>query len=307
MTGDLMSGGRSTGIKVKINSGGPAIGYSSVRQQMYKDKSIYLGYVSTDEAIQDSVKLPTTAVFAETNISPQMIMWDPKTYPAVTDVKGLTAALTKSGGVIRYFNGAAYMSYMQGAGIVTKGVLDGSYDGTPAKFVAAKGKDAQQGFATAEPYIYQNQVGAWKKPVKFQLVYDTGYPIYPEAVSVRTADLTKDSACLKKLVPVLQQADVDYIKDPSKTNDLITQLVTAYNNGWVYDDSVAEYAVAEMKKLKLVGNGPSGYVGEMEAARVQKVMTIDTPIFTATGAAPKAGLKPSDLFTNRFLSTTIKF
>ena len=307
VTGDLMANGKSTGVKLQINSGGPAIGYSSVSQQMYKDKSIYMGYVSTDEALQDSVKLPTTAVFAETNISPQMIMWDPATYPNVTDIKSLTAALTPGKHVIRYFNGAAYMTYMQGAGYVTKAVLDGSYDGTPAKFVAAKGADAQQGFATAEPYIYAHELGSWNKPVKFQLIYDTGYPIYPEAMSVRAADLSKDAPCLKKLVPIMQQADVDYINNPGTTNDLITQLVTAYNNGWVYDNAVATYAVAEMKKLKLVGNGPSGYVGEMEASRVQKIIDIDTPIFTSTGATPKAGITPADLFTNEFLSKTVKF
>jgi hypothetical protein len=307
VTGDLMANGKSTGVKLQINSGGPAIGYSSVSQQMYKDKSIYMGYVSTDEALQDSVKLPTKAVFAETNISPQMVMWDPATYPNVTTIKELTAALTPGKHVIRYFNGAAYMTYMEGAGYVTKAVLDGSYDGTPAKFVAAKGADAQQGFATAEPYIYGKELSSWDKPVKFQLVYDTGYPIYPEAMSVRTADLTKDAPCLKKLVPIMQQADIDYIKNPTSTNTLITSLVTAYNNGWVYDDAVAKYAVAEMKKLKLIGNGPDGYLGEMTDARVQKIIDVDTPIFTSSGAAPKSGITPADLYTNEFLSKSIKY
>ncbi len=32
---------------------------------------------------------------------------------------------------------------------------------------AAGGKDMQQGFASAEPYVYQNEVSAWGKPVKF--------------------------------------------------------------------------------------------------------------------------------------------
>ena len=223
VTGDLVAGGKATGVKIQIRSGGPAIGFQSVSQQMYTDKTITLGYVSTDEALQNSVKLPTKAVFAETNISPQMIMWDPAKYPSVTDIKSLGAALSKSGGVIRYFKGAAYMSYLQGAGILPASVLDGSYDGTPAKFAAAQGKDAQQGFATAEPYVYQNEVGAWKKPVKYQLVYDTGYPIYPEAMSVRTADEQKLAPCLKKLMPVMQQADVDYVKSPSTANKLIVE------------------------------------------------------------------------------------
>ena len=307
VTGDLVVGGKSTGVKVQVRSGGPAIGFQPVTQQMYTDTSITLGYVSSDEALQNSAKLPTKAVFAETNKSPQMIMWDPKTYPSVTDIKSLSATLSKSGGVIRYFKGAAYMSYLEGAGIVSAKVLDGSYDGAPAKFVAAQGKDGQQGFATAEPYIYQNEVGAWKKPVKFQLVYDTGYPIYPEAMSIRTGDESKLAPCLKKLVPVLQQADVDYVMDPTAANKLIVDLVTKYNNGWVYGDAVAAFGAKQLTALGLVGNGPSGYAGEMEASRFQKVIDIDTPIFTKGGSAPKSGIKPADLFTNDYLSKSVTF
>jgi hypothetical protein len=307
VTGDLVVGGKSTGVKIQIRSGGPAIGFGSVSQQMYTDKSITLGYVSSDEALQNSAKLPTKAVFAETDKSPQMIMWDPKTYPKVTDIKSLGAALQKSGGVIRYFKGAAYMGYLEGAGILPASVLDGSYDGSPAKFAAAQGKDAQQGFATAEPYVYEKEVGAWRKPVKFQTIYDTGYPIYPEAMSVRTGDESKLAPCLKKLVPVLQQADVDYIKDPATANKLIVDLVTQYNNGWVYSQGVADYAAKQLKALNLIANGPSGFAGEMDQARFQKVIDIDTPIFTKGGTAPKSGIKPADLFTNEYLSKSIKF
>jgi hypothetical protein len=307
VTGDLMSGGKSTGVKIQIRSGGPAIGYQSVTQQMYTDTSITLGYVSTDEALQNSAKLPTKAVFAENDKSPQMIMWDPKTYPDVTDIKSLGTALAKSGGVVRYFKGAAYMSYLEGAGYLPAKTLDGSYDGTPAKFVAAGGKDAQQGFASAEPYIYENEVGAWKKPVKFQLVYDTGYPIYPEAMSIRSADQDKLAPCLKKLVPVMQQADVDYFKDPSTANKTIIDLVTKYNNGWVYDQATADFGAKQYKDLQLVANGPSGYIGEMTDDRVQKIIDLDTPIFTKGGTAPKSGITPADLYTNEYMDTSIKF
>ena len=307
VTGDLYAKGAPTGVKVEVRAGGPAIGFQSVSSTMYSDKSILLGYVTTDEGVSNSSKLPTTAVFAENDISPQMIMWDPSVYPNVTDIKSLGAALPANGGVVRYFKGAAYMDYLTGSKILDKASTDGGYDGTPAQFVAAKGKDAQQGFATAEPYIYKNEVKAWGKDVKFQLIYDTGYPVYPEAMAVRTADLEKNAACLKKLVPVLQQADVDYIKSPDTTNALIVDLVTKYNNGWVYSKGVADYAVKQMKDLGIAKNGPSGYVGEMTAERIQKVIDIDTPIFTAQNAAPKSGLKAADLFTIDYLDKSIKF
>ncbi len=307
VTGDLVVGGKSTGVKVQIRSGGPAIGFQSVTQQMYTDKSITLGYVSTDEAVQNSAKFPTTAVLAQTDKSPQMIMWDPEKYPSVTDIKSLGAALEKSGGVIRYFKGAAYMSYLEGAGIVPKSVLDGSYDGTPAKFVSAAGKDAQQGFASAEPYIYENEVGAWKKPVKFQLIYDTGYPIYPEAISVRSAEKEQLAPCLKQLIPVMQQATKDYFGAPKTANTTILDLVAKYNNGWVYSQGTADFGAKQYADLKLIANGPSGYLGEMTDDRVQKIIDVDTPIFTKGGTPPKSGVKPADLYTNEFLDKSIKF
>lgn len=307
VTGDLDIAGKSTGIKVEIRAGGPAIGYQTVSSQMYQDKTINLGYVSTDEAVQLSDKLPTTAVFAPLEKAPTMVMWDPATYSKVTTVKQLGSALKTSGGVVRYFSGSAYMDYLTGAGILPKSVIDGTYDGTPAKFVAAKGKDAQQGFASAEPYIYQNEIPAWGKKLNFQLLNDVGYPNYASAVSVRSADLTSLSPCLTKLVPVLQQAEVDYYTSPAATNKVILALVAAYNNGWVYTQGTADYSVAESKKLGLVGNGDNAYMGDMTDARIQKIIDIDTPIFTASGSAPKAGLKVSDIANNSFLSKTIGF
>ncbi|WP_426595024.1 ABC transporter substrate-binding protein [Cellulomonas sp. McL0617] len=307
VTGDLVAGGKPTGVKIEVRAGGPAIGFTQASAQMYTDKDITLGYVSTDEQVQLSDKFPTTAVFAENDKSPMMIMWDPTKYPDVTDIKSLGSALKDSGGVIRYFNGAAYMSYLIGSGILDKSVTDGSYDGTPANFVAAAGKDAQQGFATAEPYIYQNEVPAWGKAVKLQTIHDTGFPLYPEAMSVRTGDLATLTPCLKKLVPVMQQADVDYINDPATTNALILDLVKQYNNGWVYSQGVADFAVKQMKDLDIASNGDNAYVGDMDETRVQKIIDIMTPIYTDAGAPPKAGLKASDLYTNQFLDQTIGF
>ncbi|PCN47793.1 nitrate ABC transporter substrate-binding protein [Curtobacterium sp. 'Ferrero'] len=303
VTGDLYANGKSTGVKLEIRAGGPAIGYSKVSSQMYQDKSITLGYVSTDEAVQFSGNLPTTAVFAENDQSPMVIMWDPSKYPKVDSIKSLGKALEKDGGVVRYFNGAAYMTYLQQSGNLPKSVLDGSYDGTPAKFVAAGGKDAQQGFATAEPYIYQNQVAAWGKKVDYALISSTGWNPYPETMSVRTGDLQKLSPCLEKLVPVMQQADVDYLKSPQATNDLITKLVQQYNNGWTYDSKVGDFAAEQMVKLG-IAKDTDGYIGSMDESRMQSFLEKAEPIF-AGGGDVKSGITPSDLYTNEFLSKSI--
>jgi len=305
VTGPLYANGQPTGVKVQIRAGGPAIGNSTVSAEMYEDKSITLGYVDTDESIEFSGKLPTTAVFAENNISPQIIMWDPKTYPGVTTIKQLGKKLAANGGVVYYFAGAAYMDYLIEDGLLSTSTTDGSYDGTPDKFVEAQGKDGQQGFATAEPYIYSHEVQAWNKPVKYQLIADAGWQPYPEPLSVRTGQLKQLTPCLKKLVPVLQQADVDYLTNPTPTNNLVDKLVTAYNNGWTYDIHVGTYAAGMMKKLELSQKLP--YIGYMSSPRISKLIGQAKPIFGKTkGAAVKSGLTPSDISTNQFMSSKIK-
>ena len=306
VTSDLYANGQPTGVKLQIRAGGPAIGYSTVSAQMYQDKSITLGYVTTDEAVEFSGKLPTTAVFAENNVSPQIIMWDPKTYPGVTTIKQLGQKLAAKHGVVRYFSGAAYMQHLISAGYLPASVTDSSYDGTPAKFVTDQGRSGQQGFATAEPYLYRHEVQAWDKPVDFQLIADTGWSPYPEAMSVRTGDLAKLSPCLKKLVPVMQQADVDYLKSPTATNNLIDTLVKDYNTGWTYDAAVGRYAAAETKKLKIASDAGNSYVGALSATRVAALIKLAVPIYDkAKGAGVKPDLKPSDLFTDKFLSHKI--
>ncbi len=293
--------GASTGVNLEVRSGGPAIGFQTVTSQLYTDPAITLGYVNTDEAVQLSATQPTTAVFAPLDISPLMIMWDPATYPNVTSIKDLGTTDAR----VRYFDGSAYMAYFTGAGLLKPGQVDGSYDGTPANFVAAGGKDAQQGFASAEPFIYQNEVPAWGKPVRFQLLHDAGFQAYQASISIRSADKAPLSGCLKALVPVLQQAQVDYLADPAKANALILDLVKQYDTGWVYSNGVAGYSAEEQIKLGLVGNGPDKTIGNFEMPRIQGVLDIVTPIFAGQGTPVAAGTTPDTVATNEFIDMSI--
>jgi hypothetical protein len=228
-------------------------------------------------------------------------MWDPKTYP---NVKTL-AQLGKTGASIVVSPGTLYSELLVAKGLVAKKQIDTSYDGAPARFVGDP-KIAQQGFATAEPYIYQHEVTAWGKPVAYGLLADVGYNVYPEPLSVRTADVSKDSACLKKLVPILQKAQIGYLKDPSRTNKLITDLVTRYNDGWTYSEGVAEYAAKEMKSLNIVANDASGPLGGMDPARIQQSIDTFSPLLKSSGTAPKAGLKSGDIADTQFIDKTVK-
>ena len=80
VSGPLVAGGKDTGVRLEVRTGGPSIGFEPVSSQMYKDPAITLGQVSTDEAIRFSAKQATLAVMAPMEISPFMIMWDPSTW-----------------------------------------------------------------------------------------------------------------------------------------------------------------------------------------------------------------------------------
>lgn len=302
VSGPLFDRGKYTGVDLEIRAGGPAIGFQSVTSQMYADPEILLGYVDTDQAIQNSESNPTTAVMAPLDISPQMIMWDPATYP---QVKGI-ADLKPTNARVLYFDGGTYMSYLTGAGILSPDQVDGSYDGTPANFVAEGGKAAQQGFASSEPQVYQEEIEGWKKPVDYQLIHDTNYPIYKSALAVRSADLESNAACLEKLVPVLQRGSVDYLASPQAADQIILDAVEQFDTGWVYSQRNADYARETMAELKLVGNGPNGTIGDFDTARIDRVIAVTTPIFTEQGTPPVAGLTAEAVATNRFVDESVR-
>jgi hypothetical protein len=277
VSGPLMASGEYTGVNVEIRAGGPAIGYSTVAAQMYQDTDITIGYASTGDQIAQSADLPVTAFMAPLEINPQMIMWDPETYPDVETI----ADLGKTDAVVRYFGGAAYMEWLIADGQLSRDQVDGGYDGTPANFVAAQGADAQQGFASAEPYV--------------------------ATLSVRSEELEELSPCLELITPVLQQAEVDFYSDPAATNEIILDLVDQYDTGWVYSEGVADFSVAQQVELGLVGNGDDSTVGNFDLDRVQGSLDAMLPIAIELGTPAAEGLTVDDLVTNEFIDESIGF
>jgi hypothetical protein len=300
VNGPLVAEGRDTGVRIEVRSGGPATGFELVSAQMYKDRDITVGQVNTDEAVRFSAKQPTLAVAAPMEISPFMIMWDPATHPQFN----IIADIGQTDATVYYFEGDTYMEYLIGSGILRKSQVNGSYDGSPKFFVGAKGEAAQAGFATSEPYIYSEEIPEWKKPVKYALVNDTGYPFYPQAMSIRTGDKEKLAPCMEKLVPIVQRAQVDFLKDPDKTNAFIRDIVVKYKTFWTYSEGLSTYAIQKMRE-DFVNNGSDGTLGNFETPRVQRIIDIVTPILTAQRQAPKEGLRPEDIFTNEFIDSGI--
>lgn len=303
VTGPLVTSGEYTGVDVTILSGGPATGFTQPNAQMYNDPSIFLAYVGTDEAIAHSGDLPTVGVFAPLQKDPQMLMWDPETYP---DVEGI-ADLGAEGVTIRVFPGGTYIDAFVGQGILSADQIDSTYDGAPAVFVSEGGAIAQQGFASAEPYIYENEVEQWGKPVAYQLINDAGYPKYAAVLSVIPENIDTYSECLTALVPVLQQATVDFFADPQSTIDLVLELVQAYDTGWVYSQGVAEFSVETMLNDGIAGNDANGEMGTVDPERMTELFDLVTPIYTEQSLPVKEGVTVDDIWTDQFLDSSISF
>jgi hypothetical protein len=304
VTGPLIDAdGNDTGVKIQVRSGGAAQNFSPVTQLLYESDDVLLGYVYTDEAIQFSGDFPTVAIQSGFEKNPQMLMWDPETYPDVTGI----ADLGTEGVKIRYFGGAAYMDFFTGTGVLSKDQVDGSYTGDPSLFIADEGAAAQQGFGSAEPYLYENELTDWGKPVKYEYINDAGWENYAESIATKPENIETYAACFEKLVPIIQQASVDYVNDPARTNEIILAAVDAFGEdfGWTYSAGAADFGVATMLEDGLIANGPDDIIGNFDLERVNKLIELAVPIYTAQGATPKEGVTADDIVTNEFIDESI--
>ncbi len=286
-------------ITVEIRAGGPFVGNQQTVALMATDDDIFMGYVNTDEAIANYEQFPTTAVVAPLDINPQIIMWDPETYDISSwdDVKD-------TGAVINHFAGASYTEYLVGSGLVDDDQLDASYDGSPTRFVAEGGALIQQGFATQEPYNYENVFAEWGKPVEFLLIHDSGYELYQGPLAILDSKLDDAArSCLAAFVPVFQQSIVDFQQDPSATNAAILQAVIDLDSFWqLSEDSVAN-TVVEMGALQIVGNGPDQTIGNFDLDRVNEVIKVTAEQVPSIPVPD--GLTAEDLVTNEFIDPSI--
>jgi hypothetical protein len=302
VTGPLVAHGVDTGVDIEIRAGGPAIGFQQVSAQMYADRSITLGMIPLDEAIQNSTAQPVTGVMAPYDVDPLVIMWDPKTHPNFDSITDIGQTDTK----VLFFNGErTYMDYLLGTGQLRQSQVDGSYDGSPDRLAASRGAIAVQGFATSEPWKWEHEVPAWGRPLNYQLVADSGYPNYRNLFAIRSGDKGRLAGCLRKLVPMLQQATVDFMAAPDPVIRTVLSIVDSTRQA--YTDSVArsEHAVTVMRDDGLVTNGRTPMIGDFDRSRVDRLLRIDVPIFTGQHKALRPGLVGTDIATNEFLDPSI--
>jgi hypothetical protein len=290
----------TTGVNVEIRAGGPAIGFQQVTAQMYTDDSILLGMIGTDEQIGNSGSQPTKAVMAWYAKNPQIFFWGNPAWNFTS-----VAEIGQNGAPVLAFSGGAYLDVLVGKGLLKTGQIDTSYTGDPSRFVAADGNIVSQGFVTAEPYIYENEVNGWKKPIKF-LLLDKEVPVYQNTLTIRADKLEANRACLQRLIPLLQRSSIDYLKGSGPVNNVLIDFTAKIKGGTQITAPGAADAVQKMTTLGIVGNGKDGVFGSYDTAQIQALISDFGPVFANRGKALKPGLQPSDIFTNEFLDKSIK-
>jgi hypothetical protein len=301
LTGPLVASGVDTGVRIQIRAGGPAIGFQNVSAQMYADPSVTLGMVNSDEAIQQSATTPVLAVMAPFDLDPQVVLWDPAAHPDWNTISDIGQTDTK----VLYYQGTPFMDYLLGSGILRASQVDGSYDGSPSRFVASGGRIAVQGYATNEPYLYEHEVRQWRRPVRYALINDTGYPNYANMLAIRAGDRDRLAGCLTKLVPILQRAQVEFMARSDATVRLILSTVKAYHGGFFYSRALADYAIAVMAQEAIVSNGGNRIFGDIDTGRISRLIDILRPILAGQRKPLPAGLTADQMVTNAYVDPAI--
>ena len=297
VTGPLVASGADTGIDVEIRIGGAAVGFQQTGALMYEDTDIFLGMIRLVEAMEFHEDLPVVGVLAMFEKSPFSVYWDPETYPDADEV----ADLREDNVTIMLGRPDPFQDYWLAEGIMDESQMDLSDMAKPAAFIGHNGEWAEAGFATAEPFLYEFEVPEWGRPVRVQLIHDTGWEEYFQTMAVRTDDLSAEADCLEQLVPIIQQSIVDYYADPTATNALILELVDAYDTGWVYSQEGAEFSHSTQLELGIVSNGENAYIGDFGPERVAGLMGLVDEVTEID----VSGVAPEDVYTNDFIDQSI--
>ena len=297
--GPMVRGGTDLGVEWEVRAGGPFLGGSSVSEIMALDDSIHLGYASTDQQVNHWDVTQLVSIVAPLEKNPQMVMWDPEVYPDLSGIR----EIGERGIIVQVFSGGTFPDVFIAQGIWDEENVDKGYTGSPARFIA-DGDIAQQGFASAEPFQYEFVHTDYGRAVAFELLHDAGFEIYSQTIGVRNGQIEEMRPCLERLVPIIQQAAVDFNASPDRANAIIVDAVQAYDTWWSYSPELAAFSVEAQRQYGLVGDGPDSTAGNMEPSRYEKT-------FNDMVAAGMQGIDPDltwdQLFTNEFIDPNISY
>jgi hypothetical protein len=282
--------------------------FDKLNSAILLDGEADMAYINMSDIIKDSAAVDMVAVAKTLDKDPQMIMWDPETH----DIQQ-PADIAETGAQVLHFPGVAYIDYMVGMGYMTADQSNPSYDGSDAAWVADSGSFFQQGFATNEVYKYENEI-QWKDgapaPVDFFTVADIGFDNYPAAITMMRDTAEELSDCLDLLVPVMQQAWVDFLNDPKPITDAMIEINEVHDGFWTLSEGLNE-AGLELIEAGCIGgcafaapptpfaqNSPDGTYCSFDEERVQGLYDILAPIYEEQGTEIAESI--DGIFTNEY-------
>ncbi len=283
-------------ITVEVRTGGPYAGYTPAHVHMYADDEVFLGLVPTDAQLTAQAATPVIGVMATMEKSPLGVMWDPATYTINS-----WEDVGKTGAVVNYFESAFWPPFVVAKGYVSEDQLDGSYDGSPSRFVSEEGAIIQQAYITQEPYKYENDLEGWNKPVQMLLVHDSGYEYYEQQLAIRADRLEEARQCLTAFIPLVQQATVDYMNDPSTVNATMLQAVEDLATFWTFTPESIAYSSQALDEYGIFANGANDTIGDFDMDRLNKFIE-DIRIVPAFADMTWTA---EDLVTNEFIDPSI--
>lgn len=295
--GTFVVNGADTGRRIEIRAGGPYL-QSPVVTEMYQDDAITMGYVGTDVAVTRYADAPTIAVFNALNVNPQVVLWNADDHPEATTLDEVSQVVDG----IYVFGEPTWMRYFINQGLVDESSVDSNYQGN---LVLATENVAHQGFLTSEPYKYETlESGAIR--TAHVLIHDMGWNSYAQNLAVRADRLDDLRDCLVDLVPVLQQAQIDYIDDPGRANDIIVDAVATLDSYWTQSKEGTTASVEAQRRFGIIGNGDTTTFGDLEDDRLQDFLAKIIPIARERGI-DVPDLEPGDIATNEFLDPAITY
>ncbi len=287
---------------IEVRAGGPFLGDQLVTQLSFLDDDITFAFQSNDQGIQFSQDFPMLAVMAPLEINPQVLLFDPDEY----DFSSISEVADSDATVLAFSDQSTWVKFFVGTGQIRQEQLDPSYSGSAARFLT-EDNIMSQAFVSNEVYKYENVIEGWQKPIGWLLMHDSGYEIYSQPMVIRADRKAELDECLKVMVPIFQQAAIDYITtDWGPVNEMLTTYVTDMASFWLLDEGINTAAVEIMLDLGIVGNGPDSTLGNFDLDRVQRTIDQLLPIYEADGLDSfNPDLTAEDLVTNEYIDPSI--
>lgn len=302
----------STGIELVILEGGGGIGLGdgeTAYSALFMGNSRagvtpHLGFHELDNSFIFSARFPTMGVFAPLDISPTALFWDEATYPEGFDSLMDLQEFAAGGGGKIYVSTTkrTFGKWLVEAGVPQDVFVEG-YRGDGENFVINNGTWLNQGFVTSEVFKFETG-NNWGKPISFTTLDDFGYRNYTGILAVAKPRLEELTPCLEKLVPIIQQATVDYARDPAEVNAVIVAFNAADmgTSWWKTSAELVAYASATMVAEGIMGNGHDDIVGNFDMDRAAEILDL---VQGALDERADPDVTVGDVVTNRFIDPAI--